>query len=104
MLRTLPIVLALALCFSNLGFINFGGISGIAPENPPAFTVDAHNPRNHLTQDKNAQAATVDEVYVLNEAAEPPAQNTAEAIAVREENILRLHWFHLLLITFSSNI
>lgn len=92
MLRTLPIVLALALCFSNLGFINFGGISGIAPENPPAFTVDAHNPRNHLTQDKNAQAATVDEVYDINEATEPPAQNTAEAIAVREENILRLHW------------
>ena len=25
MLRTVPIILAIALCFSNLGFINLGG-------------------------------------------------------------------------------
>ena len=55
-------------------------------------TADAHSPRNHLTQDKNAQAATIEEFYDFEDVAETPAQTVAAEIVQREENILRLHW------------
>ena len=89
MLKTLPIVLALALCFSNLGFINFGGH---APEKLAVTTADTHAPHNHLTQDKNAQAATIEELYDFEDVAETPAQVVAAEVIQRDENILRLHW------------
>ena len=73
MLKVMPIVLALALCFSNLGFMNLGGDK-----------VETHAPRNHLTQDKNAQAAVID--------ADFDSLDTSEAIIHREQNILRLCW------------
>lgn len=87
MLKTLPIVFALALCFSNLGFINLS----FAPEKPAIATVDARAPNNHLTQDKNAQAAAI-ELVNFEDIAEPPAQTVAAEIVQRDENILRLHW------------
>ena len=73
MLKVMPIVLALALCFSNLGFMNLGGDK-----------IETHAPRNHLTQDKNAQAAVID--------ADFDSLDTSEAIIHREQNILRLCW------------
>ena len=87
MLRVVPMILAIALCFSNLGFINLGGI--IHKENP-APIVDNHAPRNHLTQDKDeksAQAATIDEVFDFQDTTAPPTE-----IIRSEQNILRLHW------------
>ena len=89
MLKTLPIILAIVLCFSNLGFIKIGGIES---EKAVVQTADAHSPRNHLTQDKNAQAATIEEFYDFEDVAETPAQTVAAEIVQREENILRLHW------------
>ena len=89
MLKTLPIVLALALCFSNLGFINFGGHMS---EKPIVTTADARAPHNHLTQDKNAQAATIEELYDFEDVAETPAQVVEAEVIQRDENILRLHW------------
>ena len=90
MLRVVPIVLAIALCFSNLGFINLGGIAPAAEDIAP--TVDDRLPRNHLTQDKNAQAATIDEHQTFEDATNLPAEYVAEEIIQREQNILRLHW------------
>ena len=81
MLRIVPMVLAIILCFSNLGFINLGGRT--TEENLSA-------PRNHLTQDKNAQAAVIGEVYEFEDATDVP--DASEEIVPREENILRLHW------------
>ena len=82
MLRTVPIVLAIALCFSNLAFTNLGN---------DKINVDAHAPRNHLTQDKNAQAAVIGEVYEFEDATAEPV-DTPEEIIQREQNILRLVW------------
>ena len=82
MLRVVPMILAVALCFSNLGFIELGGHS-----------VDTNAPvlRNHLTQDSNAQAAPINQVYSFEDVTEtPPPIGTV--ILPREENILRLHW------------
>lgn len=87
MLKTLPIVFALALCFSNLGFINLS----FAPEKPAVATVDARAPSNHLTQDKNAQAAAI-ELVNFEDMTEPSAQAVAAEAVQRDENILRLHW------------
>ena len=84
MLRVVPMILAIALCFSNFGFINLGGNQNV--------NVDTHAPRNHLTQDKNAQAAVIGEVYEFEDATDAPAQDTSEEIIQREENILRLYW------------
>ena len=88
MLRVVPIFLAIALCFSNLGFINLGG--RIA-EDEPVKIADEHALRNHLTQDKNAQAATINEIYEFEDATDEPI-NTSEEIIPREQNILRLYW------------
>ena len=79
MLRILPMILAVALCFSNLAFINLGDNKNI--------NTDEHSPRNHLTQDKNAQAAVIGEVYNMDGELDTP-----EEIIRREENILRLYW------------
>ena len=84
MLRVVPMILAIALCFSNFGFINLGGNKNIA--------LDAHAPRNHLTQDKNAQAAVIGEFYNFENATSAPAQDTSEEIIQRDGNILRLYW------------
>lgn len=82
MLRAIPIVLAIALCFSNLGFIDLGG--HVTEEKPHAL-------RNHLTQDKNAQAAPVNALHNFEDvAATPPPIN--DEIIPRDENILRLYW------------
>ena len=89
MLKTLPIVLALALCFSNLGFINLGG--RIVQEDS-INVADARAPHNHLTQDNNAQTAVIAEVYTFEDATDSPAQDTAEEVIPREQNILRLYW------------
>lgn len=89
MLRIIPLVLAIALCFSNLGFINLGG--RIA-ENDSVKVADAHAPHNHLTQDKNAQAAVIGEVYTFEDATDAPTQDISEEIIQREQNILRLYW------------
>ncbi|MBR0260734.1 MAG: SGNH/GDSL hydrolase family protein [Selenomonadaceae bacterium] len=83
MLRIVPIALAIILCFSNLGFINLGGNKN--------KNVDAHAPRNHLTQDKNVQAAVIGEVYEFENATDEPDE-ISEEIIPRNENILRLFW------------
>ena len=83
MLRLIPIALAIILCFSNLGFINLGGNKNT--------NVDAHAPHNHLTQDKNVQAAVIGEVYEFENATDEPDE-TSEEIIPRNENILRLLW------------
>ena len=81
MLKVLPIVLAVALCLSNLGFIDFGG--HVVKENSPAL-------RNHLTQD--AKAAPLDDRQTFEDATGNPVQGVSEEIISRDENILRLHW------------
>ncbi len=63
MLKFAPIVLAVILCISNFGFINFG---------------DRSEKKIHVAQ---TQAAAVDELY-----------DTNEEIVPREEKILRLCW------------
>ncbi len=85
MLRIVPIVLALIVCFSNLGFM--GGHSANQNE-----LVDDHAPRNHLTQDKNAQAAPINEVYNFEDLTESSAQEILGEVIQRDENILRLYW------------
>jgi len=87
MLRIMPIVLALIVCFSNLGFMDFGGHSANQNE-----LVDDHAPRNHLTQDKNAQAAPINEVYNFEDLTEGSAQEILGEVIQRDENILRLYW------------
>ncbi|MBD3878885.1 MAG: SGNH/GDSL hydrolase family protein [Quinella sp. 1Q5] len=89
MLRAVPIVLALALCFSNLGFINLGG--RIAQEDSISVA-DARATHNHLTQDKDTQTAVIAEVYTFEDATNSPTQDTPEEIIPREQNILRLYW------------
>ena len=63
MLKLAPIVLAVVLCVSNIGFINFG---------------DRSEKKIHVAQ---TQAAAVDELY-----------DTNEEIFPRDEKILRLCW------------
>ena len=89
MLRVVPIALAIALCFSNLGFINFGGY---ITKNDSVKVADAHAPHNHLTQDIKDQTAVIGEVYNFEDATGAPAQDTSEEIVSRTENILRLFW------------
>ena len=84
MLRTVPIVLAIILCFSNLGFINLGGRLN---KDDSIRIADAHAPKNHLTQDKDDKSAVIGEVYDFEN-----ANDTSEAIIPREQNILRLYW------------
>lgn len=79
MLRVVPLVLAIALCFSNLGFVDLGGHI----QNVPA-------PRNHLTQD--AKAAPIKELQIFEDVTDNPVQGVSEEILPREGNVLRLHW------------
>lgn len=79
MLRVVPIVLALALCLSNMGFINLGGH---VEEN----IVAPHN----LTSD--AKAATLDEPQNFRDATDNPVKGVSEEILPREGNVLRLSW------------
>lgn len=88
MLRIVPIVIAVALCFSNLGFINLGGINHEEPVN----IADAHAPRNHLTTDSNAQIDLIEELETFEDMTDTPVQGVSEEIIPREQNILRLHW------------
>lgn len=90
MLKVLPIILAIALCFSNLGFIHLGGISSTT--NDKTSPADNNFPRNHLTQDKNAQAATIEDVPEFEDLTNLPSQVISDEIIQREQNILRLHW------------
>ena len=85
MLRIVPIVLAVIVCVSNLGFM--GGHSANQNE-----IIDDHAPRNHLTQDKNAQAAPINEVYDFEDLTEDSAQEILGEVIQRDENILRLYW------------
>ena len=71
MLKVLPIVLAVALCFSNLGSI-------VDREEIPAPAVDA-------------KAAAVTEAKTFADATDNPVRGISEEIVPRE-NILRLHW------------
>ena len=84
MLRVLPILFAIALCFSNLGFMNLDGIVHESPAPVDTRTT----PLNHLTgkSEQSAQAATVDEISNFDDT------QSAEPIVQRDENILRLHW------------
>ena len=85
MLKIVPIVIAIAVCFSSLGFISFGGNS---KENNPVKVADAHHaPRNHLTQNKNNQTVVNGAVYDMENVADD-----SEEVIQREQNILRLHW------------
>jgi len=88
MLRFLPIVLAIALCFSNLGFINLGG--RIKNDDSTKIAA-AHMPKNHLTHDKDAQTAVIGEVYDFEDVTNAP-DDISEEIIPREQNILRLCW------------
>lgn len=87
MLRIVPILLAVIVCFSNLGFMDFGGHSANQNE-----IVDDHAPRNHLTQDNNAQAAPINEVYNFEDLTEDSTQKILGEVIHRDENILRLYW------------
>lgn len=87
MLKVMPVVLAIIVCFSSLGFID---LSGTKTEKNNLTEVPT--PRNHLTQDKNAQAATINAFYNLNDANETNGQTVAAEILQRDENILRLYW------------
>ncbi len=89
MLKTLPIIIAIVLCFSNLGFINLGGR---ITDDDSINVADAHAPRNHLTQDKEVKTAVIGEVYNFEDATDTPAQDIQEEIIPREQNILRLYW------------
>ena len=89
MLRIVPMILAIALCFLNLAFIV---VDGNADKNNSVKVADAHVPHNHLTQDKNAQAATVNEVYEFEDLTENPDRENIAAFIPRTENILRLYW------------
>lgn len=88
MLRVVPIVLAITLCFSNLGFINLGGVNRDEPVN----VADAKAPRNHLTHDGTTQADLVEELETFEDVTDMPVQGMSEEIIPREQNILRLHW------------
>lgn len=87
MLKVMPVVLAIIVCFSSLGFID---LSGTKTEKNNLTEVPT--PRNHLTQDKNAQAATINAFYNVNDANETNGQTVAAEILQRDENILRLYW------------
>ena len=89
MLKIVPIILAITVCFSNLGFINLGGR---VAEDESVKIADAHAPHNHLTQNKNVQAAVIGEVQEFEDVTDIPTTNTPEEIIRREENILRLYW------------
>lgn len=89
MLKTLPIIIAIVLCFSNLGFINLGGR---ITDDDSINVADAHAPRNHLTQDKEVKTAVIGEVYNFEDATDTPTQDIQEEIIPREQNILRLYW------------
>ena len=86
MLKILPIIIAVTLCFSNLGFID-----DLTGEKNSAQIVKTPLPRNHLTQEKNAQAASI-ETFSFEDATENPVQGVSEEIIPREQNILRLYW------------
>lgn len=97
MLKILPIFFAVVLCFSNFGFMNFETPTDNVAENISDTPVD-HALKNHLTQDKNAQAqaqaAPVNEIFDfedLTEADEQVVAGDAEIVR-REQDILRLHW------------
>ena len=79
MLRAVPIVLAIALCFSNLGFVDFGG-----------HVKNINTPHNHLTQD--VKASPIKELQIFEDVTDNPLQGVDEEILPHEENILRLHW------------
>ena len=87
MLKVVPMILAIALCFSNLGFIDLGGIA----HDKPVKVADNRLPRNHLTQD--AQAAPLeDQLIDFEDVAENPSQAVSEEIVQSDRQILRLHW------------
>ncbi len=88
MLRVVPIVLAIALCFSNLGFIMGDNIE---TRDDSINVADAQTPHNHLTQD-DEQLNLIEELEVLEDLNENPVQGVSEEIVAREQNILRLHW------------
>lgn len=87
MLKVMPVVLAIIVCFSSLGFID---LSGTKTEKNNLTEVPT--PRNHLTQNKNAQAATINAFYNVNDVNETNGQTVAAEILQRDENILRLYW------------
>ena len=84
MLRVVPIVLAIAVCFLNLAFVSLDSHKNYAE------TADALH--NHLTQDKNVQAAPINTVKIFEDMTENPVEENAAAIVPRMENILRLYW------------
>ena len=86
MLRVVPIVLAIAVCFLNLAFISLDSHKNYSE---PA---DAYTLHNHLTQDKNAQAAPINTVQIFEDVTENPVEDNAAAFVPRMENILRLYW------------
>ena len=88
MLKVLPFVLLGALCFSNLGFINFGDIDALKNA---VQVVNARITQNQSKQN-NAQAAPVKEEIIFEDATGNPVQGISEEIVPNEQNILRLHW------------
>ena len=89
MLKIVPLILAIALCCSNLAFI---AVDTSADKNSGVKVADAHAPRNHLTQDKNVQAASINEVYIFEDLTDNPVSENTAAVIPRTENILRLYW------------
>ncbi len=86
MLRVVPIVLAIAVCFLNLAFVSLDSHKNLTE------TADAYTLRNHLTQDNNAQAAPINTVQIFEDVTENPVEENSAAIVPRMENILRLYW------------
>lgn len=89
MLRVVPVVLAIAVCFLNLAFVSLDSNSD---KNNFGDNADSYSLRSHLTQDKNAQAAPINEIRNFEDVTENPVQENAAAIVPRTENILRLYW------------
>ena len=86
MLRVVPIVLAIAVCFLNLAFISLD-----SHKNYSEPAADAYTLHNHLTQDNNAQAAPINTVQTFEDVTENPVKENA-AFVPRTDNILRLYW------------
>lgn len=86
MLRVVPIVLAIAVCFLNLAFVSLDSHKNYSE------TADAYTLRNHLTQDNNAQAAPINTVKIFEDVTENPVEENSAAFVPRMENILRLYW------------
>ena len=75
MLKVLPIVVAIVVCFSSVGFMKFSG-----------------TPTGSSVKVINAKAAPVNDAQIFPDATENTVHGVSEELVAREQNILRLCW------------